>query len=150
VIASATAATAAGVGAARAAARRRGGPERPLVVTVNRPVEEVAGELVAEGEVTGPLADVPGAVDIELRPAPGDRGTEIVASLGDPRGGTDPVRRGSRVDRQAALREALRLAKQVLETGEVLSPDHPGTSEKTLLNAPLRAATARGRKAGRL
>jgi hypothetical protein len=32
----------------------------------------------------------------------------------------------------------------------VLSPDRPGTSEKTLLNAPLRAATARGRKAGRL
>ena len=150
LLVTATGTAAIGVAAGRAAARRRVDPDRPLVVTVNRPLDDVAGELVAEGAVTGPLAEVPGAVDVELREAPGGRGTEIVACLGDPRGGTDPVRRGSRVDRQQDLREALRMAKQVLETGEVLGADRPGTSEKTLLNAPLRAATARGRKAGRL
>jgi hypothetical protein len=129
---------------------RRRDPDRPLAVTVARPVAEVTTELLVDGRVTGPLADVPGHVEVELRPAPGDRGTEIVARLGDRRGGTDPVGPFARVDRRRDLREALRNAKQVLETGEVLLADRPGTTRPTLLNAPLRLATSLGRREGRL
>lgn len=132
---------AAGLGAGAAVARRRSAPRagtagRPLVLTVNRPVDDVAREVLEDEKAIGPLADVPGHVDIELRPAPGGRGTEIQVT-GEP---------GS----ASQLRAALRDAKQVIETGEVLRADRPGTAQPTPLNAPLRAVTARAKQEGRL
>jgi hypothetical protein len=90
------------------------------------------------GQLPGPLAELGNAVDVRLRDAPGGKGTEIhVRPLGeDGRGGE--------------IRSALRRAKRLLETGEVLEPDSPGSSEPTPLNAPLRAATAHGMDGGRL
>ena len=104
-------------------------------VTVALPPDEVGAE------PPGPLAALTG-VEIRMQPAPGGKGTELHARL---TGGPDEPR-----ERQQELREALREAKQLLETGEVLAPTRPGSSEPTLLNAPLRWATAHGRSEGRL
>jgi hypothetical protein len=131
----------AGVGAAR---RLLGGTDgsndapasRALAVTVFRSVEDVApGGVLPDG-----LREVGDAAEIALRVAPGDKGTEVVARFtGEP---DDETRR--------RVRRALRDAKQVAETGEILQPDRPGTTEPTVLNAPLRAATANAREEGRL
>ena len=43
-----------------------------------------------------------------------------------------------------------RQAKQLAETGEVLEPDTPPTSRRTLPNLPLELATRRARGEGRL
>ncbi|WP_127572716.1 hypothetical protein [Georgenia faecalis] len=77
--------------------------ERWLVLTVDRPPEEVAAEL------SGLLTDE--AVEVAIRPAPGDRGSELAVRAV---GGTP-----SRDDLRAALREA----KQLMEVGEVLRVD---------------------------
>src|SRR4051794_11755263 len=71
-ILTATGAVAAGVTVRAVRARNRPDvPGRRHVITVNRPFDEVSGNL------PGPLAAVDGAVEIQLRAAPGDRGTEI-------------------------------------------------------------------------
>jgi hypothetical protein len=137
----------AGLGAGVTAARklgarlgRSGGEVAParrvLAVTVN-----LSGEEFAPGGVLPErLRDLGDEVAVDLRPAPGGKGTEVVARLtGEP---DDEVRR--------RVRLALREAKSLAETGEVLSPDRPGTTEPTVLNKPLREATAHGREEGRL
>jgi len=48
------------------------------------------------------------------------------------------------------LRSALRRSKQLLETGEVLRADEPGTTRETATNAPLRAAIKNSGGEGRL
>jgi hypothetical protein len=134
-----TAAAHAAAGYGAAAVRRvlpgSGGPaprtDRWHAVTVNLPPAEVGPDL------PGPLAALGEAIAVRIEPAPGGKGTELHARLTD---GGDP----------AELRAALRRAKQLLETGEVLAPSRPGTTEATGLNAPLRAATAHGQEAGRL
>ncbi|MHA6793898.1 hypothetical protein ACVGVM_10380 [Pseudonocardia bannensis] len=55
--------------------------------------------------------------------------------------GTDP---------RQAVRTALRHSKQLIETGEVLSPDKPGSTRLALTNLPLELATRRARAEGRL
>jgi hypothetical protein len=123
-----------------------GPDQRHLAVTVNRPLSEVA----PEGRLPERLAALAALASVEVRPAPGDRGTEIHAHLlDDPAEGGDAVRR--RLDGEAPVqhvRTALRETKQLLETGEVLSPDRPGTTEPTALNAPLRKATELARGEG--
>jgi hypothetical protein len=85
------------------------------------------------------------AVEVRLRPAPGDKGTEVMARLigggAEMMDGEEPVR---------ALRSALRRAKQVAEVGWVLEPDRQTTTRPTPLNAPLRQATKHARGEGRL
>jgi hypothetical protein len=131
------------VAAKRVAGLARGklsgaGPEddRPRwhAVTVYRNQDEVA----PGGQLPAPLAELGNAVDVRLKEAPGGKGTEIhVRPLGeDGRGGE--------------IRSALRRAKRLLETGEILEPDSPGSAKPTPLNAPLRAATAHGMDGGRL
>lgn len=132
----------AGNGAARVAR------DRWHSVTVNRPPEEVA----PEGRLPEPLATLGDAVEVRLRPAPGGRGTEMAARLRDgvPAGAGEAVTRAAGSDPRQDLRAALRQSKQLLETGEVLSPDEPSTTRRTLRNLPLELATRRARGEGRL
>jgi len=53
-------------------------------------------------------------------------------------------------DPRQELRAALRQARQLLETGEVLTPDEQPTARRTLRNLPLELATRRARGEGRL
>ncbi|MCR3750759.1 hypothetical protein [Lentzea californiensis] len=112
-----------GVATAVAVARRRrrashdDTSERWLAVTVNRAPEEVQSSMPDD------LARWHDQVEISVRPATGDKGTEIrVKSTGEV-----PAHE---------LRLALRRAKSVLEAGEVVRPDtaptHPGPMGKAL------------------
>jgi hypothetical protein len=138
-----------GLVARRALAGRAGGSgtgaDRWHAVTVYRPIDEVA----PGGRLPEPLAALGDRIETRLQPAPGDRGTEVHARLvgSGPDGAEDP---GGAESPVAQLRTALRTAKQLLETGEVLEPDRPGTTTPTPLNAPLRAAIRLGRGGGRL
>ena len=114
--------------------RRPGGATtsgRRHVITVHRPLDEVADVLPE------PLAVYHGAVDVQLRAAPADRGTEIsVRAL------NDTVSDGD-------IRRLLRKSRSLLEVGDVLQPGGP-TTTPTALNRPLRAATRHGREGGLL
>jgi hypothetical protein len=101
-------------------------------VTVNRPLNE----LTAADALPEPLAALGDGVETRMRAAPGGRGTEVLARSA----GAGP----------RAVRRALREAKSLLETGEVLRPDAPATTERTLLNRPLEYATRHGREDGTL
>src|SRR5215208_6528896 len=100
-------------------------PDRWHTVTVNRPPEEVA---------------------------PGGRGTEMAVRLRDdaPAGPSGAVARITGKDPRQEVRAALRQSKQLLETGEVLTPDEQPTARRTLRNLPLELATRRARGEGRL
>jgi hypothetical protein len=115
------------------------------VVTVNRSCEE----LMPDGRLPEPLAELGDRVEVRTCPAPGDRGTELAVRLrvGEPSGLTGMAAHLTGDDPRLALRAALRRAKQVAETGEVLSPDRPPTT-RTLLNRPLDIATGRAREEG--
>ncbi|TCI99695.1 hypothetical protein [Aeromicrobium sp. IC_218] len=97
-----------------------------------------------------PLAELGDRIDVRLRPAPGDRGTELSARLrsGAPRGSAGSRLSGS--DPEADLRSALRRAKQLLEVGEVLAVDpaphgrRSATPGGTLLESWTKAAPKAG------
>jgi len=91
----------------RQAARRA--LERWAVVTVLQPQDEVSGS-----DVLGRLRGLGPDVEVELREAPGQRGTEVAARH---RPGTGRAARGTS---RADLRTTLRELKQTLEAGEVL------------------------------
>jgi hypothetical protein len=128
----------------------RDDPSRWLVVTVNMMLVDAR-----PFELPEPLRAWGEAIEVRTSPAPGGRGTELAVRLRDPQtdslpdhlpdgpdlDGTTPVQK---------LRSALRRAKQLIETGEVLRADEPGTAEPTALNAPLRAATSASGAEGRL
>ncbi|MEU9229395.1 hypothetical protein AB0D40_34210 [Streptomyces massasporeus] len=63
-------------------ARRPGGRtgDRWPTVTVNRPPADVG----PEGKLPPPLDDVAERIDVQIRPAPGDRGTELAARFKSP------------------------------------------------------------------
>ncbi len=123
--------------------------DRWLVVTVNRPPEDLR-------DVHDSLQTDVGPVEVEVRPAPGGKGTELAARLMEPqpKGRTGGVRgiarrvRGN--DPRQAVRRALREAKSVLETGEVLETQSPGSTEQTLRGLPLELATRRAGGEGQL
>jgi len=50
----------------------------------------------------------------------------------------------------ARIRRALRESRQLIEVGEVLRPDRPPTTRKTLTSRPWEFLTTRGRDGGRL
>jgi len=113
-------------------------------VTVFRPREE----MWPDGRVPDPLAALGSSVEIDLRPAPGGKGTEVRARLRDrtPGGaaaGKDAVRR---------LRRALRESKQVIEVGEVLlvDPVPHGERKRTPMGAAVEFATDRAPEEGLL
>jgi hypothetical protein len=113
--------------------------ERWHIVTVNRDQSDLTA-----GDRPWPLAELGDEIEVRYRTAPGDRGTEVAVrprQAGRARPDRDRIRR---------VRSALRESKQVWETGEVLSPDRPGTARRTLLNRPLEYATTHGREEGRI
>ena len=117
-------------------------------LTVNRPPDEVA----PEGRLPDPLAELGDLVEVRLRPAPGGRGTELAARLRQyvPAGAGQAAARVAGSDPRQDLRAALRQSKQLLETGEVLNPDEPPTTRRTLRSLPLELATRRASGEGRL
>jgi len=145
------AATAGGVVAGRAVAARRYGripgslrhaklPEW-LVTTVNAAPTGVVGP---DGALPEPLARLGESVEVQIHPAPGDKGTELRVRPRPPGHGK------SGPDEWRELRVALRETKQVLETGEVLQPDRPSTTRDTVRSRPLAYATRHAREEGRL
>ena len=142
-----------GLGAGAALAGRRvmrdgagGRPDRWHAVTVNRAFEELAGP----GGLPALLADLGEKVEIQMRPAPGDRGTEVFARWREPlpAGPAEVAARARDDDPRQVVRKALREAKSVLETGEVVLPDRPPTNEPTLTERPLGSANRRARGEG--
>ncbi|RZU77467.1 hypothetical protein EV384_6190 [Micromonospora kangleipakensis] len=95
-------------------------PARWQVVTVGGPPEAV----LPGGRWPEPLRRLDGAVELHARPAPGGRGTELAAR---PLGGSPrlPGLAAHLVgdDPGLLIRQALREAKQLAETGEVLRAD---------------------------
>ncbi|MEQ4304527.1 hypothetical protein ABNF97_24650 [Plantactinospora sp. B6F1] len=136
---------AAGQRAQRVVGRRK---PRWHVATVNLPADQIG----VHGQLPEPLTGLGDAVEIQVRPAAGDRGTEIAVRLrdGDRLPAVEAVQRVLGRDPDQAIRAALREAKQLIETSEVLHPDAPPTIESTPLNRPLQLVTRHGRREGRL
>ncbi|WP_080671534.1 hypothetical protein [Salinispora cortesiana] len=89
------------------------------VVTVNRPPNEV----LPGGRWPEPLRQLGRAIQVDSWPAPAGRGTELAARLrpGATLPGLAAHLAGDHPDR--VIRAALRQAKQLTETGEVLRAD---------------------------
>ncbi|GAB1331470.1 hypothetical protein [Streptomyces sennicomposti] len=148
------------LGAAVSAARRAGEAIRPgashtreteprwHVMTVCASAEEVT----PGGQLPEPLARLGDSVDTRLRPAPGERGTELAARLHDPEQsgvrGTSEQAEGHHTVQE--LRTALREAKALVETGEILLPDRPSTNRPTVTGRPLDRMIEKARGEGRL
>jgi hypothetical protein len=126
--------------------RAKADPARWRYVTVNRTPEEVA----PGGKLPAPLADLGDAIETSVRLAPGGRGTELGARLvgGEPSGKKATLKRLAGTDPRQDVRAALREAKQLIEVGEVLSGDKPGTSKSTLRAKPLELALQRAGREG--
>ncbi|MFI7607865.1 hypothetical protein ACIBTV_22365 [Micromonospora sp. NPDC049366] len=100
------------------AAQRRD-PNRWQVVTVGRP----PGEVLPDGRWPEPLRRLGDAVEVRVHPAPGGRGTELAARS---RPGVAPPGLAAHLvgdDPGRLVGRALRQAKQLVETGEVLRAD---------------------------
>jgi len=112
---------------------RRRTPSAPddswLAVTVNRSPDEVQSSLPES------LARL--KVEIRIRPATGDKGTELSAK---------PTETVSRPD----LRIAMRQAKSLLETGEVIESDLPSSTHPGPMGKVLQLVTNRSGGGGRL
>lgn len=126
-----------GIGAAAAigrqvAAKRKaaGRDEHSLAVTVRCSPERVR-------ELPEPLARLRDEAEFTVRPAPGDKGMELLAR---------PTGDVSREDLRVALREA----KSLIETGTVLPPDTPGSTHPGLPGRLVRMLTNRAAREGRL
>ncbi|TDD21574.1 hypothetical protein E1287_40485 [Actinomadura sp. KC06] len=134
-----------GAGVARrllARSRQAGAKEdRWLVVTVNCPPERLS-------ELPEPLALLD-EVETRVAAAPGDRGTELAARIAWPRS-PGIVGRLAGADSRQAVRTALRDAKSLLETGEVLRPDSPPTTRPTTRGKIVEFVTRRASGEGRL
>ncbi|MDB5185706.1 MAG: hypothetical protein JWL85_229 [Candidatus Saccharibacteria bacterium] len=114
--------------------------QRWHVITVNRPASEIAGT----ADLPAPLLSLGEMIEIEIRPAPGDKGTEIAARLIAIEADEDPK------TALRKLRKALRDTQWLIETGEVLSPDKPPSTRTTLTSLPIEIATRRAKGEGRL
>ena len=95
-------------------------PARWEVVTVDRPPEQV----LPGGRWPDPLRRLDGAVEVRMRPAPGDRGTELAARpLADATATAGLAAHLVGDDPQLLVRRTLRQVKQRVEAGEVLRAD---------------------------
>ncbi|MCO1657677.1 hypothetical protein [Pseudonocardia humida] len=130
--------------------RRAGGPGKTgptwLGVTVLAPPDRIA----AGGELPEPLRALGDAVEVRMQPAPGDRGTEVYARLRDDGQGSGTAARLTGRDRMGPLRQALREAKSLVETGEVLRTDAVETTHPGPRGRLIAALDERAQKAGRL
>lgn len=89
-----------------------------LVVTVL-----CASSDIDAADLPAPLAEFGDRIDVRVRPAAGDKGTELAARLRDRAPSGSAAGRLSGRDALAELRSALRRAKQLIEVGEVLVVD---------------------------
>lgn len=134
---------------ARSDGGREPGIDRWLVVTVNRPPQEIT----AEGRIPGPLGELADHIELQVRPAPGDKGTEIAARMRGPvpENATGPVARLKGDHPSQELRLALRGTKSILECGEIVQPDPWDTTKPTAAGKLFDAvAVSRARGEGRL
>ncbi|MFD1829096.1 hypothetical protein ACFSJS_05410 [Streptomyces desertarenae] len=132
----------AGAGAGAAVLRRRTSSrgdarrdDRWLVVTIDRAPTDV----MPRSAPPEPLDEFGDALEVTVRPAPGDRGTELAVRLRDPEsrsGSSLPSRLAGR-DPYQEVRRALREAKSLLEAGEVMLPDAPPTAREDGLGGKL-------------
>lgn len=156
LIAGVVASVAAGVGVARWATSRGRVPApsrdpleagRWLGVTINRPPDEIA----PGGRVPEPLAEID--AEVRMNKAPGGRGTEVYARPRE-RAGAGPAVVLARLrgdDPRTSVRTALREAKSLLETGDVLRSDEEiATTRPTLPGKVLDMALGRASEGGRL
>jgi hypothetical protein len=104
------------------------------------------------GALPPPLDELGEPVEVNIRPAPGDHGTELSARLTNrvPTGVRKLAARARDDDPVRRLRRALREARSLAEVGEVLQPDTPPTTRPTPTGAPLAYATRHAREEGRL
>lgn len=114
------------------------GSGRWLAVTVYRQPDDVRAEV----DGSGPLSRMRNEIEVTVRQAPGDKGTEVAARPTGPDGGSVELRR--------AIRAALRETKSLLECGEVVEPSRPGSSHPGPAGQVLRAVTSRAWGEGRL
>jgi hypothetical protein len=117
-----------------------------LAVTLDRGPAEI--DVAA---LPAPLAAYGDRIETRVRPAPGDKGTELAVRLTRrPTGRASAPARLAGSDPQAELRSALREAKQLIEVGEVLrvDPTPHGKRNATPAGAALEAATKRAPKGG--
>ncbi len=89
-----------------------------LAVTVLREPSEID-----TASLPAPLAEYGDRIEVRVRPASDDKGTELAARLRDRPSSGSAAHRLSGKDPQADLRSALRRAKQLIEVGEVLAVD---------------------------
>lgn len=129
-----TAAAGVTAGAALTVRRLRAGSsataaeDRWLAVTINRGPGDIQPE-----KLPSPLREYGDRIETRIRPAPGDRGTELAVRLREPQPDAAhslPARLTGHDPRQD-LRRALREAKALLETGEVMRSDTPPTTHDT-------------------
>ncbi|MFK4066667.1 hypothetical protein [Streptomyces sp. NPDC029674] len=101
--------------------------DRWLTVTVNREPADVQPD-----KLPSPLQEYGERIDVRVRPAPGDRGTELAVRLKEaqPDISRSVPARLAGADPRQELRRALREAKALLETGEVMQPDAPPTTRE--------------------
>ena len=78
-----------------------------------------------DSRVPSPLAELGDLVEVEVRTAPGGKGSELRARLRspEPTGVASAAARLSGDDPRQQVRSALREAKQLIEVGEVLRVD---------------------------
>ncbi len=131
------------------AERAAGTPERWLVVTIDRTPEEV----MPQGVLPTPLTELGDQIEVAVAVAPGGKGTELRARPLSGRQVQAPLQaKLTGDDPRSRLRVALRHAKQLIETGEVLLVDpvphghRPHTPQGKLVDF----ASARANRVGRL
>ncbi|HEY6794578.1 MAG TPA: hypothetical protein VI248_07835 [Kineosporiaceae bacterium] len=124
---------------------RRGAARDVHTLTVTVPPEQ----LLPGAPALAPLDRFGDAVQVTVRPAPADRGSQVHVRLvgpdaGDGRGGQDAA---------SAVRAALREVRALAEIGFVPSPDRPTTTWPTTTwptpDAPPRATTSHRQDGGR-
>ncbi|MFF8315993.1 hypothetical protein ACF06V_02375 [Streptomyces bobili] len=106
----------------------RAATDRWLTVTINRAPSDIQPD-----KLPVPLQEYGDRIETRIRPAPGDRGTELAVRLRETQPGASgsvPARLAGQDPRQD-LRRALREAKALLEAGEVLRPDAPSSTHDT-------------------
>jgi hypothetical protein len=97
-----------------------------LVVTVLRDPSEVD-----PAALPAPLAELGDRIEVSIRPAAGDKGTELAARLRERPPAGSALHRLGGAGPQGEVRSALRRAKQLLEVGEVLAVDPAPHGERT-------------------
>jgi hypothetical protein len=131
----------------RRAAGKGDEAHRWLAVTIDAPPEAVRDD----ARVRERLDAVDEAILIRVETAPGDRGTELAVRLRDERrGDTGLAARIAGRDPRQALRRALRDAKALVETGEVLELEPADPHMRGPGGALIEAAGRRAQGEGRL